>query len=86
MTYDLNNTTRYTVWMCYADKPDEVYATNLSQWDADMVVNEMNSIDDTADYRCCEMGDTPSEEYALVMDELAKEHSDNLHRFETGTF
>jgi hypothetical protein len=72
--------------MCYADKQDEVYATNLSEWDADMVVNEMNSIDDSADYRCCPMADTPAEEYAEVMDALAKEHSDNLHRFQTGTF
>jgi hypothetical protein len=86
MTYDLNNTTLYTVWMCYADKPDEVYATNLSEWDADMVVNEMNSIDDSADYRYCPVADTPAEEYFEVQEALAKEFSDNLHRFQTGTF
>ncbi len=86
MTYDLTNTTRYTVWMCYADHPDKVYATDLFQWDADMIVNELNSLDDSADYRCCEMGDTHDERYALVMDELAKEFSDNLHCFQTGTF
>ena len=63
MTYNLNNKTRYTVWACTPDQPDRVYATGLSEWDADMVVNEMNSIDDTVDYR---MG--PETEDAIVMD------------------
>ena len=84
--FDLNNKTRYTVWMCYADKADEVYATNLTEWDADMIVNEMNGIDNSADYRYCPVADTPAEEYAEVMDELAREFADNLHRFQTGTF
>lgn len=62
--FDTNNTTRYTVWMCYADKPDEVCTSGLTEWDADMVVNEMNSIDESAEYRYCEMGDTPEEQAA----------------------
>ena len=49
--YDLNNTTKYTVWAVRATGPDVVYASGLSQWDADLVCNEMNSLDDTADYR-----------------------------------
>ena len=53
MTYDLKNKNRYTVWACTPDKPDRVYATGLTEWDADMVANEMNSIDDEADYRVC---------------------------------
>jgi hypothetical protein len=69
MTYDLTDTTRYTVWACYADKPDEAYAEGLTLWQAEFVVNEMNSIDDAADYRCCaeDFGMTPDEEYAAVM-------------------
>jgi hypothetical protein len=39
------------VWAVRATGPDVVYAVCLSQWDADLVCNEMNSIDDTADYR-----------------------------------
>lgn len=78
--FDTNNKTRYTVWMCYADKPDEVYASDLSEWDADMIVNEMNSLDDSADYRYCEATEED------IANELAKEYFDNLYRFQTGTF
>jgi len=84
--FDTTNATRYTVWVCYADKPDTVYATYVTEWDADMIVNEMNSIDDTADYRYCEMGNTPEEQYAFTEDCITKEFSENLHRFQTGTF
>jgi hypothetical protein len=100
MTYDLNDTTRYTVWACSPAGEDLVYATDLTLWDAEFVRNEMNSIDSTYDYRVAaydgaelyhrhfttETGMTPSEEYEDVQEALAKEFSDNLHRFETGTF
>lgn len=100
MTYDLNNTTRYTVWACGPAGEDLVYATDLTLWDAEFVRNEMNSIDSTYDYRVAaydgaelyhrhfttETGMTPSEEYEDVQEALAKEFSDNLHRFQTGTF
>lgn len=49
--FDLNYKTPYTVWACGAEGEDLVYATNLTQWDADLICNEMNSIDDTMDYR-----------------------------------
>jgi hypothetical protein len=97
MTYDLNNKTLYTVWACGATDEDLVYATGLTEWDADLVCNEMNSIDEAYDYRVAPVDGaelyhrrfttdtdmTPDEEYAEVM---AKEHSDNLHRYITGTF
>ena len=51
MTYDLNDKTPYTVWACAPGKPDEVYATGLTLWDAEFVQNEMNSLDDSVDYR-----------------------------------
>jgi len=100
MTYDLTDTTRYTVWAIGAAGEDLVYATDLTLWDAEFVRNEMNSIDDKFDYRVAAMDGaelyhrhfttetdmTPSEEYEDVMNELAKEFSDNLHRFQTGTF
>ena len=55
MTYDLNNTTRYTVWAIGAAGEDLVYATDLTLWDAEFVRNEMNGIDDTMDYRVAAM-------------------------------
>ena len=55
--FDLNNKTRYTVWCAAPDTISTVYATNLSEWNADMIVNEMNSLDDSVDYRYAPMED-----------------------------
>jgi hypothetical protein len=49
--YDLNDTTKYTVWVCQPNYPDQVYASGLTLWDAEFVINELNSIDELRDYR-----------------------------------
>jgi hypothetical protein len=55
MTYDLNDTKRYTVWACSTKGEDLVCVTGLTLWDADLVCNEMNSLDDEHDYRVAVM-------------------------------
>ncbi len=55
MTYDLNDTKRYTVWACGIKGEDLVCVTNLTLWDAELVRDEMNSIDDEYDYRVAVM-------------------------------